>query len=60
MKREIGFYWVRYRSLWHVAEWTELGYWEVTHNNQCYTDEEWDEINETRLVAPLKKVDPKA
>lgn len=49
LRREPGFYWVRYADNWMVAEYDTLGLWQVTHNICYYVDSDWSEIDETRL-----------
>lgn len=50
--REDGFYWVRYKALgWIVAEQL-LGVWSFKRRTYDYTDEDFDEIDERRIVRP--------
>ena len=49
MKRESGFYWVIHEGKWVIAEW-DSDTWFITSDNWYYSDEEFDEIDETQIV----------
>lgn len=49
MKREDGFYWVKYRDEWCIAEWT-AGIWYHTGSELSFSDAEMDKIDEKRLI----------
>lgn len=52
MKREPGYYWVRKASGWAIAKYTKFDDWDLPGLNKSFDDKDFDEINETRLIAP--------
>ena len=54
MKRENGFYWVKWDSEWVVAEWSDSE-WGVIWHEYGYPDSEFDEIIEIRLIPPIRR-----
>ena len=56
MKREEGYYWVKYRGDWIIAEYThELRpKWYVIGNECPFHEREFSEINENRIINNLK------
>lgn len=60
MKREPGFYWVKFWNVWTVAEYynsdTYGPLWAVPGWADSKKEEELDEINETRIIAPDEQV----
>ena len=49
IQRKQGYYWVRYLSLWHIAEWNGRG-WFVSGETQEVPDEFWKEIDEKEIT----------
>ena len=60
MKREDGFYWVMVYGRWTIMVWHNYiqpsrigtGRWLATGDSSDWLDEDFDEINETRLLPP--------
>lgn len=51
MKRASGFYWCRVDNEWFVAEYSEYcRAWEVTGDDCYFTDAQFDQIDERRIV----------
>lgn len=50
--REAGFYWVKHKGRWVVAEWEpRYGDWWLTGTDECFFDDEFDEMGEQ----PIRK-----
>ena len=53
MKRQSGYYWVNQGGLWEVAFWNAvISEWHVTGSSTYWGDSIFDQINETRILAP--------
>lgn len=55
MKREQGFYWVKFNFKWEVAEWFTFmssNHWLRAGSENTWSDKNFDEINETRISEP--------
>lgn len=56
MKRENGYYWVRYQAVtdWEVSEWLgeKHNSWVFSWSDNDYVDSDFYEINETRILDP--------
>jgi hypothetical protein len=55
--RENGFYWVKYRGNWQIAQYSNsiintfrINCWWLIGDEKCYLDFPFEEIDETRLV----------
>lgn len=48
MKREEGFYWIKYRGRWIVAEWSGY-YWWMPMSDSAWIDSELEEIDPTPI-----------
>lgn len=46
MKREPGFYWVKYSGQWQPARWSDAMVWYVFNSNTPMADINFDEIGE--------------
>lgn len=51
MKREPGFYWVKYEGEWIIADYA-FGFWLITGFESSYYDSDFEAIHETRLIPP--------
>lgn len=47
--REEGYYWVKRMNKWNIAMWYN-GYWILSGHGLKYSDYDFQEINENRLV----------
>lgn len=59
MKREEGFYWVKWVGDWIVAQWVcteDVGCWRTTFSNELLEDVDFDEIAEERLFVSYIKI----
>lgn len=54
MNRENGFYWVKLSGHWTVAHWDGENYWGIIGFEDELRDVEFDEINETEIIKPVK------
>lgn len=53
MTRQSGYYWVSNGGLWEVAFWNRmLNCWVVTESSTLWDESIFDQINETRILAP--------
>jgi hypothetical protein len=64
MKRENGFYWVKFRFNWRIGEFVnsydevldgtkiDESYWNVQHFKDYFHDSDFEEINEQRILSP--------
>lgn len=53
MSRQSGYYWVKEDGLWVVAWYSStLQAWQVAGSRSYWEDTAFDEINETRILAP--------
>jgi hypothetical protein len=52
MKRTSGYYWVKYEGSWTVAQYKDNAYWWVLTFQTDFEDDEFDEINEDRILTP--------
>lgn len=54
--RESGFYWVKYRGYWIVAEWVYSrgydSYWSMTGSSEQYFNDSFTEIIELPIEYP--------
>jgi hypothetical protein len=56
MKRENGFYWVKYYGSWIVAQFiNRIDGWLLMGNNETLKDLHFQEINEKQIVNKIKK-----
>jgi len=51
MKRENGFYWVKWQGLWEVCEWTGRSWW-APGCTSFFQDEQTEQIDENRIINP--------
>ena len=54
-KREPGFYWVKHKEDWKIAEYFEmqnLFYWNLCGKNKFYLDNEFSNIIEQQIIEP--------
>jgi hypothetical protein len=49
IQRKKGFYWVRYISVWHVAEWNG-NFWKITGATEELDDSFWSKIDEKEIT----------
>lgn len=53
IKREAGFYWIKYGGVWTVARWLEnAGCWQVCGLLNGVTDNKIEQISEERVEKP--------
>lgn len=53
MKRETGYYWVKFLQAWNIAFWEEpTGKWMLSGIKQVFTDYNFAEIDERKIVRP--------
>jgi phosphopentomutase len=55
MHRENGYYWVKTKSCWKIAYWSDgediyPGHWSLAGMIGSFQNEDFDEINETRII----------
>jgi hypothetical protein len=50
MKRENGYYWVHHEGKWVIAEWDDESWWVAAGDTWGYSDDYFDEIDETKIV----------
>lgn len=56
--RQQGFYWVKWLNNWEVAQWVTHdrdevnGTWWMIQNEGLFSDNEFQEINEQRILSP--------
>jgi len=50
MNRQPGYYWVKYKGNWIVAEWLLNSWWpSCAESDQSWSDDYFDEIDERRI-----------
>ena len=54
MKRENGYYWVKYGRSWEVATYKD-GSWWLCGKDYYFQDDDFKEINEIRIINPMSK-----
>lgn len=57
MNRESGYYWVKTKSCWKIAYWSDAkdiypGYWSLAGRISSFQNEDFKEINEQRIEEP--------
>jgi hypothetical protein len=52
MKRETGYYWIKYRGSMTIAFYTAFDAWLIPGYNESRYDNEMDWIDEEKLVPP--------
>jgi hypothetical protein len=53
MSRKEGYYWVKFKGQWEVANWnSSYSIWKTAGCNYYFRDDEFDEINETQILLP--------
>jgi hypothetical protein len=53
MKREPGYYWVKFDDEWMVSWYNhKSNEWSMHYTSLPFKEEEFQEINELRLIAP--------
>ena len=51
--RQGGYYWVKHEGVWDIAFWVERSMvWLVAGVSDIWTNDRFDQINETRILAP--------
>lgn len=51
MERESGYYWVKIKGEWIVAQWDKsMDWWVITGNEHLFYDSDFEEIDERRIV----------
>lgn len=51
MRREGGFYWVKYVDEWMIAEWyAPWGHWQTSQSSKVFHDSDFIEIDERPIV----------
>ena len=50
MKRQAGFYWVKFQSEWEIAEYLNIDCWRRFSLSRYYADHHFTEIDERRIV----------
>jgi hypothetical protein len=58
MKREAGYYWIKYHNDWLIAEYNpEVDYWFfVGDGDNCWMESELEKIDENQILNPNDQV----